>query len=357
LELGVKQMVYDNIVRVGADLAQCVVQVHAVDAAGKVIAAKQLQRTAFLPWCDRLPKGCVVAFEACSAAHYLARRLEAIGLVPRLIPPSFVAPYRLTGVTGKNDATDAEAICEAACRPRMRFVSVKTPEQQGWLAIHRLRDGYIKDRTACLNRARAILFEFGVTLPLSGARFREALVGAVSSRESVVPATARPALRRCCAYIEQIDRQVTWCDQQIAKHARSDENARLAMAVRGVGPLGASALAATLGDLAQFDNGRQFGAWLGLVPRQHSSGGKQRLGRITKRGDAYLRKLLVIGARSAIAVADRHDDVVSTWAVQLKNRIGWPKACVALANRNARTLWRTLARKDPATTTACKRSI
>lgn len=338
---------FDSIVRVGVDLAQSVVQVHAVDAVGNVVVAKQLQRSVLLHWCERLPAGCMVAFEACSAAHHLARELGARGLVPRLIAPCFVAPYRMTGATGKNDATDAEAICEAACRPRMRFVAVKTPKQQGWLAIHRLRDGYIKDRTAWMNRARGVLFEFGITLPISGARFREELLRAVSSRDSGVPAIARPALRRCCAHLEQIQRQVVWCDTQIAKHARSDENARLAMEVRGIGPLSASALAASLGDLTQFGNGRQFGAWLGLVPRQHSSGGKQKLGRITKRGDAYLRKLLVLGARSALTVAPRHDDAVAKWAVQLRDRVGWPKACVALANRNARTLWRNLAKRDP----------
>lgn len=343
---------YDNIVRVGVDLAQSVVQVHAVDAAGNVVIAKQIQRSALIAWCERLHEGSIVAFEACSAAHHLARQLSSMGLVPRLIAPCFVSPYRMTGATGKNDATDAEAICEAACRPRMRFVAVKTPDQQGWLAVHRLRDGYIKDRTAWMNRARSVLFEFGIMLPRASARFRDALKEALADRASGLPVNARPALRRCCAHLDELQRQVAWCDQQIVKHARSDENARLAMQVRGVGPLSASALAASLGDLTQFRNGRQFGAWLGLVPRQRSSGGTQRLGRITKRGDAYLRKLLVLGARSALTVAARHDDADARWALRLQGRVGWPKACVALANRNARTLWRTLARRNPAGTPA-----
>lgn len=336
---------HDSIVRVGVDLAQSVVQVHAVDAAGHVVTNKQIHRSALISWCERLPKRCLVAFEACSAAHHLARQLEAMGLAPKLIAPCFVAPYRMTGATGKNDSADAEAICEAASRPRMRFVSIKTPEQQGWLAIHRLRDGYIKERTASMNRVRGVLFEFGITLPLAGARFREALHDAISDRGSGIPANIRSALRRCCVHLDQIQRQVAWCDEQILKHARSDENAKVALALRGIGPLSASALAASLGDLSQFGNGRQFGAWLGLVPRQHSSGGKQKLGRITKRGDAYLRKLLVLGARSALTVAPRHDDEVARWAVQLRDRVGWPKACVALANRNARILWRTLAKR------------
>lgn len=340
--------IFHSIVRVGVDLAQSVAQVHAVDAAGKVIVAKQLQRAALMHWCERLPESCIVAFEACSAAHHLARELDAAGLAPRLISPSFVTPYRMTGVTGKNDATDAEAICEAASRPQMRFVPAKTPEQQAWLVVHRLREGYMKDRTAWMNRARGILFEFGVALPVSADRFPGLLLEALSAKRKELPTILRTGLRKCCAHLQEVQGQVAWCDQQIAKHVRNDVNAKRAMQVRGVGPLSASALAASLGDLTQFGNGRQFGAWLGLVPRQHSSGGKQRLGRITKRGDAYLRKLLVIGARSALIVAARHDDPVSKWALQLRDRIGWQKACVALANKNARTLWRTLAKRDEA---------
>ncbi len=335
---------YDRIVRVGVDLAQSVVQVHAVDSAGKVVAARQLQRSEFIQWCEGLPKGCIVSFEACSAAHHLARALDSVGLAPRLISPAFVSPYRMTGATGKNDATDAEAICEAASRPQMRFVPAKTPEQQAWLAIHRLREGYVKDRTACMNRARGILFEFGVTFPCSADRFRPLLIEALAKRSNDLPTLARTALRKCASHFDQVQRQVAWCDQQIAKHVRIDVNAKRAMSVRGVGPLSASAIAASVGDLSQFQNGHQFGAFLGLVPRQRSTGGKQRLGRITKRGDAYLRKLLVIGAKSALTVAPRHQDPVSQWAVQVRDRIGWPKACVALANKNARILWRTLAR-------------
>lgn len=335
---------YDSIVRVGIDLAQAVAQVHAVDVAGKVIVARQVQRSALMQWCERLPSGTTVAFEACSAAHHFSRQLDAAGLVPKLISPSFVGAYRLTGTTGKNDATDAEAICEAASRPHMRFVPPKSPEQQAWLAVHRLREGYIKERTACMNRTRGILFEFGVVLPVSADRFHALLLDALSARNKELPALARTSLRKCSAHFQEVQRQVLWCDQQIAKHVRKDVNAKRAMQVRGVGPLGASAIAASVGDLTQFENGHQFGAFLGLVPRQRSTGGKQKLGRITKRGDAYLRKLLVIGARSALKVASNHEDPVSKWAAQVRDRIGWPKACVALANRNARILWRTLAR-------------
>jgi transposase len=338
---------YESIVRVGADLAKSVAHVHAVSAEGDVIVTKQLRRNALVEWCERLPKGCVVAFEACCGAHDLARKLDAAGLVPRLISPSFVPPYRISGATGKNDANDAAAICEAACRPHMRFVPAKTPQQQAWLTVHRLRDGYIKERTGCMNRARGILFEFGVLFPLSAERFRASMQQVLSTENSdQLPTLARTALRRCCAHFQEIQRQIAWCDQQIAKHVRHDANAKLALQVRGVGPLSASALAASLGDLSQFRNGRQFSAFLGLVPRQRSTGGKQRLGRITKRGDAYLRRLMVIGARSALSAAPKQDTSISTWAFQLRDRIGWPKATVALANKNARVLWRLLAQKN-----------
>jgi transposase len=288
----------------------------------------------------------MVAFEASSAAHHLARQLEAIGLVPKLISASFVAPYRLTGTTGKNDANDAEAICEAASRPHMRFVPAKTPEQQAWLVVHRMREGYVKDRTACMNRARGILFEFGVVFPVSADRFQALLSEALTVNRKALPLTVRAALRRCCSHFRELSRHVEWCDEQIAKHASTDLNARRAMQVRGVGKLSASAIAATVGDLTQFQNGRQFGAFLGLVPSQRSTGGKQRLGRITKRGDSYLRKLLVVGAKSALSNAPKHDDPVSRWATQLRERVGWSKATVALANKNARVLWSKLARSS-----------
>jgi len=331
---------YSSIVRVGVDLAKHVIQVHAVDSAGRPVVVKQLTRAAFMGWCTRLPFGCIVAMEATTGCHYWARVLEATAVDVRLISPSFVTPYRMQGPGGKNDANDAEAICEAAARPRMRYIAAKTPEQQSWLTVHRLRDGYIKERTATINRIKGILLEFGIVMSAYSAKVSTELKSILADPASGLPRLAIEGLEQCRLHLDMAAEHVKWCDRQIARHAREDEVARRALSVLGIGPLGASALAATVGNFAQFRNGRQFSSWLGLVPRQHSSGGTMRLGRITKRGDAYLRQLLIMGARSALIVAHKHDDPVSVWAVQVRERIGWAKASVALANKNARRLWR-----------------
>ena len=339
---------YSTVARVGVDLGQSVMQVHAVDATGGIVVAKQLRRDAFLPWCANLPSGCIVAMEACCAADHWARQLKLAGLAPKLISPHFVTPYRMEGKTGKNDANDAAAICEAAGRPRMRFVPVKTPAQQGLLALHSLREGYVRDRCACMNRVRGVLAEFGIVIPLTTKKFRTQVLDLLATRDCDLTPLARNVLRKCFRHFQELDRHITWCNKQIEKHAATDANAKLARSVRGVGVLSASALAASVGDLTQFKNGRQFSAWLGLVPSMASSGGVQRLGAITRRGDGYLRKLFVLGARSAMRVAPGQDDAVSRWAVQLRARVGGPKATVALANKNARILWSVLARSAKA---------
>ena len=337
---------FESIVRVGVDLGQSRVQVHAVDLADRVVVARQLHRADFLEWCTRLPADCMVAMEAGSASHYWGRTLSLAGLDARLIAASFVAPYRLAGKTGKSDSNDAEAICEAAARPRMRFVPVKTSLQQSWLAIHALRDGYIKERRSATNRIRSILVEFGIVLPRSTGKVRNLMPAVLTDKDNVLPPVLKAALRQSFAHFQEIERRIDWCDKQVERHVKADVNAKRAMGVWGIGVLGASALAATCGDLRQFKNGRQFGAWMGLVPSQHSSGGNQRLGRITKHGDSYLRKLLVIGARSALRVARKRDDPTARWASQVLGRVGWPKASVALANKNARILWATLAKNQ-----------
>lgn len=331
------------IARVGVDLAQSVIQVHAVSATGVALVVKQLQRTAFLPWCERLPAGCTVAMEASCAAHYWGRRLTELGLDVKLISPSFVAPYRMSGPTGKTDANDAAAICEAAGRPQMRFVPIKSPSQQSVLALHSIRDGFVKERSAVMNRVRGILSELGILFPRSRSKFRAELERILASNGSDLTPLGKMVLRRCLRHFDGLNRHVSWCDDQIAKHAASDPSARLAKSVLGVGPLSASALAATAGDLSQFKNGRQFSAWLGLVPRVSASGGKRKLGGITKRGDDYLRRLLILGARSAVVAASSRDDDVSRWAVQLRARVGGPKSYVAMANKNARRLWSILS--------------
>jgi transposase len=282
--------------------------------------------------------------EACGGAHHVARRLRLLGLDARLVAGHFVTPYRMAGKSGKNDANDAAAICEAAGRPHMRFVPVKTAEQQGQLAVHRLREGFKEERTALINRIRGLLAEFGLVFPQSPDALRKVLAEVIEDATNELPGVARLALQRAHLHWIDIELQMHWCDERIACHVRTDDRAKAAATLQGIGPITASALVASVGDFAQFDNARQFGAWLGLTPSQNSTGGKASLGRITKRGDAYLRTLLIQGAKSAVMSAGKRSDRISQWLVQLKARVGWQKAVVALANKNARILWVVLTR-------------
>ena len=332
------------IVRVGVDLAKRVIQVHAVDATGRVVVARALQREKFQAWCAQLAPGCVVAMESCSGAHHWARRLRAMELQPRLIASHFVGAYRMQGSRGKNDANDAAAICEAASRPHMRFVPVKTTEQQAVLAVHRLREGYKEERTGCINRIRGLLAEFGLVFPQSPQALREQLAQVIEDASNEMPLLARVALQQAQRHWHELDEHIAWCDQRVAEHVRSEEKARTAVQLMGIGPITASALVASVGEFEQFRSAAQFSAWLGLVPSQNSSGGKVSLGRITKRGDDYLRTLLIQGAKSAVMTAARRADPISRWLVQLTARIGWQKAVVAMANKNARILWAVLAK-------------
>jgi transposase len=338
------KVIREGVVRVGVDLAKRVIQVHAVDAAGRVVTARALPRDKFMAWCTQLPPGCVVAMEACSGAHHWARRLEAMGLQTRLIAGHFVGPYRMEGRRGKNDANDAAAVCEAASRPSMRFVPVKTAEQQGILAVHRLREGYKEERTACINRIRGLLAEFGLVFAQSPDALRHGLPDVLEDAANELPWLARMALQRAQLQWAELECHIAWCDERIAAHVKTDEQARTAAQLCGIGTVTASALTASVGDFRQFRTGAQFGAWLGLVPSQNSSGGKASLGRITKRGDDYLRTLLIQGAKSAVMTAHKRRDRISQWLVQLTARVGWQKAVVALANKNARILWAVLAK-------------
>ena len=332
------------IVRVGVDLAKQVIQVHAVDAAGRRVVARALKRAQFLAWCAQLPPGCLVAMEACSSAHHFARKLQAMGLDARLIAASFVSPYRMEGKSGKNDMTDAAAICEAASRPSMRFVPVKTCEQQGVMSLHRVREGLKEERTGCINQIRGVLAEFGLVFGKSPKVLRAVLADVIEDASNELSTTARRVLQRAFEHWRELDEHMRWCDQQVGQHVRGSEAAKRAAKVTGIGELGASALTAGVGDFKQFKSGDQFGAWLGIVPRQNSTGGKASLGRITKRGDNYLRTLLIQGAKAAVMSAKKRDDPISHWLVQLTARVGWQKACVAMANKNARILWAVMTR-------------
>ncbi len=330
--------------RVGVDLAKRVIQVHAVDGAGRRVVGRALKREQFMAWCAQLPKGCLVAMEACSSAHHWARKLRALGLDARLIAANFVSPYRMEGKSGKNDMTDAAAICEAASRPSMRFVPIKTSEQQGVMSLHRVREGLKEERTGCINRIRGVLAEFGLVFNKSPKALRAALADVIEDAGNELCTTARLVLQRAYDHWRELDEHMRWCDRQVGLHVRSSPAAKRAARITGIGELGASALTAGVGDFYQFKGGHQLGAWLGLVPKQNSSGGKTSLGRITKRGDDYLRTLLIQGAKSAVMSAAKRDDPISRWLVQLTARVGWQKACVAMANKNARILWAVMTR-------------
>lgn len=333
-----------EITRVGVDLAKHVIQIHAVDTNERLVQNKALARDKFLAWCARLPQGCMVAMEASSSAHHWARKLVALGLEARIIAAHLVSPYRSQGRSGKNDANDAAAICEAASRPTMRFVPIKSLDQQGMLCVHRLREGLKQDRTACINRIRGLLAEFGLVFAQSPKALREVLHDVIEDASNELPGLARLTVNRAYQHWIEIECHIAWCDDRIAAHVKAEEAAQRAATLHGIGPITASAAVVTVTDFKQFKSGAQFSAWLGITPRQHSSGGKSNLGSITKRGDTYLRTLLIQGAKSAVMTAHQRKDRLSMWIVQLRERSGWQKAAVALANKNARILWAVMTK-------------
>ena len=340
------KVISDGAVRVGVDLAKRIIQVHAVDARGRVLTSRALPRDRFVQWCVRLPAGCVVAMEASSSAHHWARKLLALGLQPRIMSAQLVQPYRSQGATGKNDANDAAAVCEAASRPTMRFIPVKSIEQQSMLCVHRLREGIKEDRTACINRIRGLLAEFGLIFPQGVRELQTVLGDVLEDAGNELGTLARLTLQRAQSQWNELDEHLAWCDERIAAHSQANAAVKTAATLLGIGPVTASAVVATVADFKQFRNGAQFGAWIGLTPRQRSSGGKNNLGGITKRGDTYLRTLLIQGAKSAVMTAHRRQDKISQWAAALRERSGWQKAVVALANKNARILWAVMTRGE-----------
>jgi transposase len=324
-----------KITTVGIDLAKNVFSVHGVDETGAVVVRKTVTRARLLPMVAQWP-ACLIGLEACSGAHEWARRFQALGHTVRIMAARFVAPYRLSG---KNDGNDAQAICEAVQRPSMRFVPVKSADQQAVLSLHRVRQGFVGERTATINRIRGLMAEFGVVLANRAVEVRRGAAAAIEG----LPALVRRSVSDLLAHLRVLDERIETYDRELEHLARASEAAKRLMTVPGVGPLTALATVATVGDARDFANGRQFAAWLGLVPRQWSTGGRARLGRITKRGDPYLRTLLILGARAAIQVAARRNDKLSRWVLSLKERRGYHKAVVALAAKNARIVWAVLA--------------
>ena len=330
-----------KITAIGIDLAKNVVQVHGVDERGKAVLKKQLKRDQVAVFFANLPP-CLIGMEACGSAHYWARRLQSFGHDVRLMAPQFVKPYVKTN---KNDVADAEGICEAVSRPNMRFVPIKNGEQQSVLAMHRARQGFVKARTAQANQIRGLLAEYGIVIPQGIGHIAKRLPAILEDGENELPGVFRQLLQRLGDHIKQLDRQVTELEVQIRRwHRESDASKKLEQ-IPGIGPITASALVASIGDAKSFQSGRQLAAWLGLVPRQRSTGGKQVLLGISKRGDTYLRMLLIHGARAVIRVAERRAGYAGSWLARLLARRNQNVAAVALANKNARIVWALLAQE------------
>jgi transposase len=328
-----------NITTVGLDLAKSVFQLHGVDERGKTVLRKTLKRAEVMSFFARLTP-CVVGMEACGGAHFWARKLSELGHTVKLMAPQFVKPYVKSN---KNDARDAEAICEAVARPNMRFVPIKNVEQQSLLAVHRVRQGFVSARTAQSNQLRGLLSEFGIVMPKGITTLERRMPEILADAENGLPGSSRELFARLYAHFKELSRQVHELEQQIKAWHRENMASRRLEAIPGIGPLSASALAASIGDAKAFKNGRQLAAWLGLVPRQNSSGGRERLLGISKRGDTYLRTLLIHGARSVLLRLKRHADQAEGWLARLVARRNPNVAAVALANKNARIIWALLA--------------
>jgi len=329
-----------DVTHIGIDLAKNVFAIHGVNASGKTILVKpSVRRDDLLNVLAQLPP-CIIGMEACTGAHHWSRQLIKLGHTPKLMAPKFVAPYRIQGKHGKNDANDAAAICEAVTRPSMRFVPVKCEDAQATLTVHRVRQGFVEERTATLNRIRGLMSEFGIVLPQRADTVRRSAHLALDQ----LPGWASRSVADLLGHVLLLDQRIAEYDLHLKMVARNDERSSRLMQMPGIGPTTATALLASIGNGHDFKNGRQLAAWLGLVPGQYSSGGKVKLGKITKAGDRYLRTLLILGARSMLASATNKTDSVSRWAVALAARVGFGKAVVAIAAKNARMIWAMLAK-------------
>lgn len=306
---------------------------------GKIAVRKQLKRAEMTSYFANL-EPCVIGMEACGSAHHWARKLEGYGHTVKLMAPQFVKPYVKTN---KNDMADAEAICEAVSRPNMRFVPMKTVEQQAILSVHRARQGFVKARTAQANQIRGLLSEYGIIIPQGIGAIAEHVPEILEDGENGLPGTMRNLIERLTVNLKEMDRQVKELEAQIQRWHRENVASRKLAEIPGLGPITASAIVATVGDAREFKNGRQLAAWMGLVPKQNSSGGKQTLLGISKRGDTYLRTLMIHGARSVVRVAEKKAETES-WLIKMMARRNKNVAAVALANKNARIVWALLAK-------------
>jgi len=346
-----------NVTTIGIDLAKEVLAVCVMDITGAVVYSKVMKRDAFVSWAEQLSPSTVV-MEACGSAHHWGRWFAARGHTAKLIAAEFVQPFRKS-TAAKNDRNDAEAIAIASRQPTMRYVAIKSVEQQSILAWHRMREGWKEERTALLNRLRGLLGEFGYWPSRSADKLIRALP--VLSEDTQLPEEMRSILMQAQQQLSALHERLAHCDQAITRHVKSQPQAQRLQEITGIGTLTASAATATIVDATHYRNGRQFAAWLGLVPRQMSSGGKPKLGHISRRGDAYLRSLLVQGAKStlqsALKQAPERATRMQRWIMEVYGRVGYHKTLVAIANKHARILWAMLAKDEPYDAQAWQRGM
>lgn len=331
-----------HITTLGIDLAKNLFQLHGVDDRGRVVLSRRVRRSQLLEVVASLPP-CVIGMEACASAHHWGRAFEKLGHTVKLMNPKYVKPYVKTN---KNDCRDAEAICEAVRRPTMRFVAIKTVDQADLQAVHRSRSLLIKTRTALINQIRGLLGEYGLVIARSPERVRPALVELLEDERTGLTPFARETFTELYEQLVELEQRIAKVTQRLDRVFRAHPVCRKLAAVPGIGPLTATALLATVSQPHVFQNGRHLAAWLGLVPRQCSSGGKARLGGLSKRGNHYVRTLLIHGARAVVQRAAHRTDVQGRWMWDLKRRKGTNVAAVAVANKNARVIWALLAHDD-----------
>jgi transposase len=330
----------NKISTIGLDLAKSVFQVHGLDSQGKVVVRRQLRRKEVLSFFAELPP-CLVGMEACATGHYWGRELIKLGHTVKLMPPAYVKPYVKRG---KTDAADAEAITEAVTRPTMRFVAVKSMDQQAILMLHRVRDLLVRQRTMLINALRGHLAEFGIVTARGPAGVKAAIAELHATQDSLPP-LAKMAFHQLIDRLESVGAEIRKMEREIVTWCRHNDASRRLATIPGIGPITASAIAAAVPDISLFRSGRQFAAWLGLTPRAHSSGGKEKLGGISKQGDGYIRRLLVTGATAVIRMA-RQGNPSKVWAARLLERKPARLVSVALANKTARIAWAVLARNQ-----------
>jgi transposase len=325
---------------VAIDLAKKVFHLVGTDTTGKILWRKRLSRNALMPFIAQLPP-VLIGMEACGGAHYWARRFREHGHEVKLMAPQFVKAYVKSN---KNDTRDAEAIAEAVTRPTMRFVPVKDVEQQDIQALHRIRERLIGERTALVNEVHGLMNEYGIVIPKGVPKFRQAVVDKLESEKDKLTPLSQELFWKLLEEFAALEQQIAFYQEKLESLAKTHPECQRLMSIPGIGPITATALIAAVGDVGVFKNGRQFAAWLGLVPKQHSTGGQTRLLGISKRGDSYLRKLLIHGARATLRFAGLKTDGRSRWIQGLLERRGWNRTAVAVANKNARIVWALLSR-------------